>query len=136
MGSEYTKSMFTSVETKMRGNPAYKDLIYPSQCVQVKGGYHSTRITAMSVRIQANCCLLKIERYIKIMAKSGSSFAPTSLGREDNVEVRQPPQALALQWCLSRFNFPDPEVGGAAGFRVLPEVYFSRSKNVEDFLEE
>ncbi|GFS85079.1 hypothetical protein TNCV_4222681 [Trichonephila clavipes] len=39
-----------------------QDLIYPCQCVQVKGGYRSTRITATSVRIQVNCCLPKLER--------------------------------------------------------------------------
>ncbi|GFV98806.1 uncharacterized protein TNCV_2913231 [Trichonephila clavipes] len=35
----------------------------------------------------------------------------------------------------TRFNFPNPEAGGAAGLRVLPEVLFSEFKNVEDFLE-
>ncbi|GFX69469.1 uncharacterized protein TNCV_380381 [Trichonephila clavipes] len=69
------------------------------------------------------------------MAKFSSSFTPTSLGRKDNVEVGQPPRALAFQLRPTRYNFPNPEVGGAAGLRILPEVYFSGSENVEDFLE-
>ncbi|GFV34554.1 uncharacterized protein TNCV_1448601 [Trichonephila clavipes] len=69
------------------------------------------------------------------MATSGSSFTPSPLGREENVEVGQHLRGHALQWRPSRFNFPNPDVGGAAGLRVLPEVYFSGSKNVDDFIE-
>ncbi|GFT78319.1 uncharacterized protein TNCV_3946171 [Trichonephila clavipes] len=69
------------------------------------------------------------------MATPGSLFTPTPLGHVDNSEVRHHPRAHALQWRPARFNFPNPEVGGAAGLSVLPEVYFSGSKNVEDFLE-
>ncbi|GFU78789.1 uncharacterized protein TNCV_4791751 [Trichonephila clavipes] len=46
------------------------------------------------------------------MATSGSSFFPTPLGHDDNLEV-----------------------GGAAGLSGLPEVYFSKSENVEEFIE-
>ncbi|GFV05512.1 hypothetical protein TNCV_227231 [Trichonephila clavipes] len=35
------------------------------------------------------------------MATSGSSFTPTPLGHEDNVEVGQPPRALTIQIKLS-----------------------------------
>ncbi|GFY28519.1 uncharacterized protein TNCV_1971721 [Trichonephila clavipes] len=35
----------------------------------------------------------------------------------------------------ARFNFPNPGVGGAAGLGGLPEVYFSGSENVEEFIE-
>ncbi|GFS78949.1 uncharacterized protein TNCV_4341931 [Trichonephila clavipes] len=69
------------------------------------------------------------------MAMPGSSFTPTPLGHEDNLEVRYHPRAKTLQWRPSRFNFPYPEVGGAAGLEGLPEVYFSGSENVEDFIE-
>ncbi|GFW64703.1 uncharacterized protein TNCV_701061 [Trichonephila clavipes] len=65
----------------------------------------------------------------------GSSFSPTPLGHEDNLEVRHHPRANTLQWCPSWFNFPHPEVGCAAGLRGLHEVYFSSSENVEDFIE-
>ncbi|GFV96892.1 hypothetical protein TNCV_4351051 [Trichonephila clavipes] len=36
------------------------------------------------------------------MATSSSSFTPPPLGRENNVEVGQPPRALALQSCSKR----------------------------------
>ncbi|GFW96706.1 lysyl oxidase 2A [Trichonephila clavipes] len=38
-----------------------------------------------------------IRSKFKIMATSGSSFTPTSLGREDNIEVGQIPRAYVLQ---------------------------------------
>ncbi|GFU86197.1 uncharacterized protein TNCV_368551 [Trichonephila clavipes] len=65
-----------------------------------------------------------------------SSFTPTRLGHEDNLEVRHHPRAGALQWHPARFNFPKPEVGSAAGLRGLTEVYFSRSENVDEFIED
>ncbi|GFU15810.1 uncharacterized protein TNCV_2367691 [Trichonephila clavipes] len=65
----------------------------------------------------------------------GSSFTPTPLGHGDNLEVKQHPRSNALQRRPARFNFPYPEVGGAAGLRGLPEVYFSGSENVDDFSE-
>ncbi|GFS78265.1 uncharacterized protein TNCV_3172201 [Trichonephila clavipes] len=69
------------------------------------------------------------------MATPGSSFTPTPLGHEDNLEVRHHPRVNALQWRPASFNIPNPEVGGAAGLRALPGVCFSGSENVEDFLE-
>ncbi|GFU76368.1 uncharacterized protein TNCV_2158751 [Trichonephila clavipes] len=69
------------------------------------------------------------------MATSGSSFTPTPLGHEENVGVGQPSRANALQWHPTRFNSPNAEVRGAVGLRVLPEVYFSGSENVDDFIE-
>ncbi|GFW81594.1 uncharacterized protein TNCV_2882711 [Trichonephila clavipes] len=65
---------------------------------------------------------------------TASSFLPTDLGHEDNVEVGHP-RLGALQWRPTRFNFPNPEVRDAAGLGVLPEVYFSGSENVDDFIE-
>ncbi|GFX90334.1 uncharacterized protein TNCV_3849091 [Trichonephila clavipes] len=52
-----------------------------------------------------------------IVIDYGTSFTPTSLDHEDNLEVRQNPRANALQWRSARFNFPNPEVGGAEGLR-------------------
>ncbi|GFX71018.1 uncharacterized protein TNCV_2706211 [Trichonephila clavipes] len=69
------------------------------------------------------------------MATPDSSFTPTPLDHEDNLEVRHHQRANALQWRPTRFNFPNPEVGGAAGLSGLPEVYFSGSENVEEFIE-
>ncbi|GFV52534.1 uncharacterized protein TNCV_1918521 [Trichonephila clavipes] len=48
---------------------------------------------------------------------SGTSFIPLGVGRGDSGER------------------VSPTVGGASGFRVLPELYFSVSENVEEFLE-
>ncbi|GFW00160.1 uncharacterized protein TNCV_2914421 [Trichonephila clavipes] len=70
------------------------------------------------------------------MTTSGSSFTPTPLGHEDNLGVRYHPRGNPLQRCPSRFNFPHPEVGGAAVLGVLQEVYFSGSENVKDFIED
>ncbi|GFU97432.1 hypothetical protein TNCV_1912871 [Trichonephila clavipes] len=56
------------------------------------------------------------------METPGSSFTPSPSGHEDNLEVRHPPRAITLQWCPSRFNFPQPEVGGAATLGGLQEV--------------
>ncbi|GFY23894.1 uncharacterized protein TNCV_3536881 [Trichonephila clavipes] len=69
------------------------------------------------------------------MSTPGSSFTPTPLGHEDNLEVKHHPRADTSQWHPSRLNFSHSEVGGAAGFGGLPEVYFSGSENVEEFIE-
>ncbi|GFW86343.1 uncharacterized protein TNCV_4331271 [Trichonephila clavipes] len=58
-----------------------------------------------------------------------------SASHEDNLEVRHHPQANALQLCPARFNFPNPELEGAAELSGLPKVYFSGSENVEEFIE-
>ncbi|GFY30269.1 uncharacterized protein TNCV_4065201 [Trichonephila clavipes] len=63
-----------------------------------------------------------------------SLFLPTDLGREENVEVGQS-RSDAFQWRPTRFDFPNSEIRGAAGLRVMPEVYFSESENVDDFIE-
>ncbi|GFS56866.1 uncharacterized protein TNCV_2660951 [Trichonephila clavipes] len=39
------------------------------------------------------------------------------------------------QWRPTRFNLYDPEMSNARGFNVWPEVYFSGSENVTEFLE-
>ncbi|GFV53125.1 uncharacterized protein TNCV_4129391 [Trichonephila clavipes] len=70
------------------------------------------------------------------MTTPGSSFTPTPLGHEDNLEVKHHPRANTIQWRPSRFNFPHHEVGGAAGLRGLQEVYFSGSENVEGLMED
>ncbi|GFW29757.1 uncharacterized protein TNCV_3936241 [Trichonephila clavipes] len=40
------------------------------------------------------------------------------------------------QWRPTRFNLYGPEMRKARGFNVWPEVYFSRSENVTEFLED
>ncbi|GFV43219.1 hypothetical protein TNCV_2049001 [Trichonephila clavipes] len=49
MGSEYTRSMFCQCLSERKSR--VQDLNYPYLCDQVKGGYHSTRTKATSVRI-------------------------------------------------------------------------------------
>ncbi|GFX74599.1 uncharacterized protein TNCV_1158161 [Trichonephila clavipes] len=41
----------------------------------------------------------------------------------------------ASQWRPTRFNLYDPEMRNARGFNIWPEVYFSGSENVTEFLE-
>ncbi|GFY29021.1 uncharacterized protein TNCV_4721491 [Trichonephila clavipes] len=49
------------------------------------------------------------------MATTGSSFTPTPIGREESVGVGHHLRPNALQWRTARFNFSNPEAGGAAG---------------------
>ncbi|GFV04223.1 hypothetical protein TNCV_918441 [Trichonephila clavipes] len=53
--------------------------------------------------------------YIKIIATPGSSFTPTPLDHEENVGVGHHRRSKALQWRPARFNFLNPEAGGAVG---------------------
>ncbi|GFW91316.1 uncharacterized protein TNCV_737311 [Trichonephila clavipes] len=68
------------------------------------------------------------------MFDSGSFVNPTPLAHADTSR-----DILARggtsQWCPTRFNLYDPEMRNARGFSVLPEVYFSGSENVTEFLE-
>ncbi|GFV44644.1 uncharacterized protein TNCV_1925201 [Trichonephila clavipes] len=63
-----------------------------------------------------------------------SSFAnPTPLAHADtsrDVLLR----GGTSQWRPTRFNLYDPEMRNVRGFTVWPEVYFSRSENVTEFL--
>ncbi|GFU21471.1 uncharacterized protein TNCV_4737601 [Trichonephila clavipes] len=45
------------------------------------------------------------------------------------------PRGGTSQWRPTRFNLYDPEMRNARGFNVWPEVYFSGSENVTEFLE-
>ncbi|GFT92193.1 retrovirus-related Pol polyprotein from transposon 17.6 [Trichonephila clavipes] len=54
------------------------------------------------------------------MTTPGSSFHPTPLDPEVNLGVRYHPRGNTSQWRPSRFNFPHPEVGDAAGLGVKP----------------
>ncbi|GFT20201.1 uncharacterized protein TNCV_4060151 [Trichonephila clavipes] len=67
------------------------------------------------------------------MAASGS-FIPTSLAHTDNLGEGHP-RGAPLHWRRTKFNLYDPEVRGANGLSILPEVYFSGSENVAEFLE-
>ncbi|GFV22671.1 uncharacterized protein TNCV_2078611 [Trichonephila clavipes] len=65
-----------------------------------------------------------------------SSFAnPTPLAHADaSRDVL--PRGGTSQWRPTRFNIYDPEMRNARGFNVWPEVYFSGSENVTEFLKE
>ncbi|GFW42615.1 uncharacterized protein TNCV_4258081 [Trichonephila clavipes] len=64
-----------------------------------------------------------------------SSFAnPTPLAHADTSRDVLP-RGGTSQWRLTRFNLYDPEMRNARGFNVWPEVYFSGSENVTEFLE-
>ncbi|GFW16972.1 uncharacterized protein TNCV_2761001 [Trichonephila clavipes] len=45
------------------------------------------------------------------------------------------PRGGTSQWHPTRFNLYDPEMRNARGFNVWPEVYFSGSENITEFLE-
>ncbi|GFV74890.1 uncharacterized protein TNCV_1041281 [Trichonephila clavipes] len=64
-----------------------------------------------------------------------SSFAnPTPLAHADTSrDVFS--RGGTSQWRSTRFNLYDPEMRNARGFSVWPEVYFSWSENVTEFLE-
>ncbi|GFW12671.1 uncharacterized protein TNCV_3883811 [Trichonephila clavipes] len=64
-----------------------------------------------------------------------SSFAnPTPLAHADTSRDVLP-RGGTSQWRPTRFNLYDPEIRNARGFNVWPEVYFSGSENVTEFLE-
>ncbi|GFV71147.1 uncharacterized protein TNCV_410301 [Trichonephila clavipes] len=64
-----------------------------------------------------------------------SSFAdPTPLAHSDTSRDVLP-RGGTSQWRPTRFNLYDPEMRNARGFNVWPEVYFSGSENVTEFLE-
>ncbi|GFX68403.1 uncharacterized protein TNCV_3998351 [Trichonephila clavipes] len=64
-----------------------------------------------------------------------SSFAdPTPLAHADTSRDVLP-RGGTSQWRPTRFNLYDPEMRNARGFNVWPEVYFSWSENVTEFLE-
>ncbi|GFT90387.1 uncharacterized protein TNCV_3011971 [Trichonephila clavipes] len=64
-----------------------------------------------------------------------SSFAnPTPLAHAGTSRDVLPREGTS-QWRPTRFNLYDPEVRKARGLNVWPEVYFSGSENVTEFLE-
>ncbi|GFS80278.1 uncharacterized protein TNCV_3447341 [Trichonephila clavipes] len=64
-----------------------------------------------------------------------SSFAnPTPLAHADTSRDVLPRRYITM-WRPTRFNLYDPEMRNARGFNVWPEVYFSGSENVTEFLE-
>ncbi|GFX75914.1 uncharacterized protein TNCV_2238861 [Trichonephila clavipes] len=67
------------------------------------------------------------------MYASSSSVNPTPLAHADN-QRDVLPRGIS-HWRPTRFNLCDPEIRSASGFNVLPEVYFSVSENVSEFLE-
>ncbi|GFW15560.1 uncharacterized protein TNCV_4657001 [Trichonephila clavipes] len=67
------------------------------------------------------------------MFASSSSVNPTPLAHTDNQEGH--PRRAPSHGRPTRFNLYDPEVTSANEFNILPEVYFSGSENVHEFLE-
>ncbi|GFU88291.1 uncharacterized protein TNCV_846841 [Trichonephila clavipes] len=64
-----------------------------------------------------------------------SCFAnPTPLAHADTSRDVLP-RGGTSQWRPTRINLYDPEMRNARGFNVWPEVYFSGSENVTEFLE-
>ncbi|GFX70318.1 uncharacterized protein TNCV_2955381 [Trichonephila clavipes] len=68
------------------------------------------------------------------MFESSSYVNPTPLIHADTSRDVLPRGGTA-QWRPTRFNLYDPEMRNARGFNVWPEVYFSGSENVTEFLE-
>ncbi|GFY16687.1 uncharacterized protein TNCV_2788091 [Trichonephila clavipes] len=68
------------------------------------------------------------------MFDSGSYHNPTPLAHADTSRDVLP-RGGTSQWRPTRFNLYDPEMRNARGFNVWPEVYFSGSENVTEFLE-
>ncbi|GFU77245.1 uncharacterized protein TNCV_4126221 [Trichonephila clavipes] len=64
-----------------------------------------------------------------------SYFAnPTPLAH-DHASRDALPRGGTSQWHPTRFNLYDPEMRNAREFNVWPQVYFSGSENVTEFLE-
>ncbi|GFX51623.1 uncharacterized protein TNCV_5013271 [Trichonephila clavipes] len=68
------------------------------------------------------------------MFDSSSYVNPTPLAHADTSRDVLPREGTS-QWRPTRFNLYDPEMRNARGFNVWPEVYFSGSENVTEFLE-
>ncbi|PRD20864.1 UNVERIFIED_CONTAM: hypothetical protein NCL1_53404 [Trichonephila clavipes] len=68
------------------------------------------------------------------MAASSSSFISTPLAHGDNLGQRHT-RGVSLKWFPTKFKFYNPELRRVNGFNVLPEVYFSGSENVTEFLQ-
>ncbi|GFU00693.1 uncharacterized protein TNCV_4818571 [Trichonephila clavipes] len=68
------------------------------------------------------------------MAASSFSFIPTSLADADN-QGEGHPRGAPIHWHPTKFNLYAPGVRSVNEFSVLPEVYFSVSENVQEFLE-
>ncbi|GFX55460.1 uncharacterized protein TNCV_267481 [Trichonephila clavipes] len=68
------------------------------------------------------------------MFDSSSYNNPTPLAHADTSRDVLP-RGGTSQWRPTRFNLYDPEMRNARGFNVWPEVYFSGSENVTEFLE-
>ncbi|GFX75438.1 uncharacterized protein TNCV_2547091 [Trichonephila clavipes] len=68
------------------------------------------------------------------MFDSSSYVNPTPLAHADTSRDVLSRRSTS-QWRPTRFNLYDPEMGNVRGFNVWPEVYFSGSENVTEFLE-
>ncbi|GFY22938.1 uncharacterized protein TNCV_2182021 [Trichonephila clavipes] len=68
------------------------------------------------------------------MFDSSSYVNPTPLAHADTSRDILP-RGGTSQWRPTRCNLYDPEMRNTRGFNVWPEVYFSGSENVTEFLE-
>ncbi|GFT55854.1 uncharacterized protein TNCV_1053181 [Trichonephila clavipes] len=68
------------------------------------------------------------------MFNSGSFVISTPLAHADASRDILP-RGGTSQWRPTRFNLYDPEIRNAREFNVWPEVYFSGSETVTEFLE-
>ncbi|GFT20920.1 uncharacterized protein TNCV_3130781 [Trichonephila clavipes] len=68
------------------------------------------------------------------MYASSSYVNPTPLDPADK-QGDGYTRVATSHWHPTRFNLYNQEIRSASGFTVLPEVYFSRSENVTEFLE-
>ncbi|GFW02268.1 uncharacterized protein TNCV_2383911 [Trichonephila clavipes] len=66
------------------------------------------------------------------MFPSSSFVNPMPLAHAD---TQRELQGGLSQWRPTRLNLYDTEMRNARGFNLLPEVYFSGSENVTEFLE-
>ncbi|GFW11335.1 hypothetical protein TNCV_3808551 [Trichonephila clavipes] len=92
-----------------------------------QGGYHSIpdkpKLHLGSERVAAT-------QDIEVMATPGSSFSPTPLGHEDNLQVRQHPRANALQpVSIQTESLKYNDMGLIRGPNTLPDLFRVRTKS-------
>ncbi|GFS94163.1 transposable element Tcb2 transposase [Trichonephila clavipes] len=92
-------------------------------------------ISSLKTRCDMCVRVREIIFHIKfIMFDPSSSANPTPLAHADTSRDVLP-RGGTSQWRPTRFNLYDPEMRNARGFNVWPEVYFSASENITEFLE-
>ncbi|GFV26665.1 hypothetical protein TNCV_4059851 [Trichonephila clavipes] len=100
-----------SVKVKSEKLSDIQEFSYSCQSLQVKVDTIPHEINRNdTLRTRVSYCLPGY-RDIKIMVTPGSSFTPTPISHEDNLEVGHPPRADALRLHHgSKLRGPSPEV--------------------------